>query len=149
MLNKTIFSYFIALVSIISFVNEIRAIEPDSLAWRLAYQVWSYPQEKVYVATDRDIYVAGDTIRFRAFLVDATLLNQKKDGSKYVYVELTDPFGKNIKRIKVRRNEGIFAGYIPLDEEMAEGSYTLGGYTLFMKNQGDEYVFRKELPIKS
>lgn len=149
MRNNQLFSYLVVLASIIGFATKSRAIEPDSLAWRLAYQVWSYPQEKVYVATDRDIYAAGDTIRFRAFLVDATFLNQKRDGSKYVYVELTDPFGETVRRIKVVRKEGIFAGYMPLDEEMPEGSYTLGGYTLYMKNQGDEYVFRKVLPIKS
>lgn len=139
----------IILLLIAGHATNIGAVELDSLAWRLAYQVWSYPQEKVYVATDRDIYAAGDTIRFRAFLVDATLLKQKRDGSGYVYVELTDPFGETVRRIKVKRNDGIFAGYIPLPEEMAEGYYTLGSYTLFMKNQGEDYIFRKGVPIKS
>lgn len=126
------------------------AIEPDSLAHMLEYQILFYPQEKVYMSTDKNIYSAGDTIRFRAFLVDALKLSQKRDGSKYVHVELKDPFGESVRKIKVKENEdSIFAGIIPLPEEMAEGTYTLGAYTLFMKNQGSDYIFRKPLPIKS
>ncbi len=33
--------------------------------------VRQYPQEKVYLQTDRDHYEAGDKIWFRAFLTDA------------------------------------------------------------------------------
>lgn len=83
------------------------AIEPDSLARRLEYQAWIYPQEKLYVSTDKDVYTAGDTIRFRAFLVDAVKLTQKTDGSKYVYVELKNPFGETESKIKVKENDSI------------------------------------------
>ncbi|MDE6508775.1 MAG: hypothetical protein K2K99_01040, partial [Muribaculaceae bacterium] len=38
---------------------------------------------------------------------------------------------------------------LPLPKEMAEGAYTLSAYTLFMQNQGQEYFFRKPLPVKS
>ncbi len=125
------------------------ALEPDSLAYLLGYQAWVYPQEKVYVATDKDVYTAGDTIRFRAFLVDALKLTGKTDGSKYVYVEIKNPFGETEQKIKVKERNGIFAGIVPLAEEMAEGTYTLAGYTLFMKNQGEDYFFKKPLPVKS
>lgn len=121
----------------------------DSLAQRLMYQVWSYPQEKVYVATDRDAYTSGDTVRFRAFLVDAATHARPKQGSGYIYVELLDPFGTNVARMKIKSKNGVFAGTLPIDIDMTEGNYTLCAYTQFMENAGKDYFFRKSLPIFS
>lgn len=121
----------------------------DSLASRLMYQVWSYPQEKVYVMTDRDAYTSGDTVRFRAWLVDAATHAKPQQASRFVYVELLNPFGNVEKRVKIRSNEEKFAGVLPLDEEMAEGTYTLCAYTQFMQNSGKDYFFRKTLPVFS
>ena len=120
----------------------------DTIASRMDYQLWSYPQEKIHVDTDRGAYLGGDTVRFRAFLVDAAT-HRPAEGSEYVYVELRDPFGKVAGRVKVKRRDGRFAGMLPLPKEMAEGAYTLSAYTLFMQNQGQEYFFRKPLPVKS
>lgn len=119
----------------------------DSLASRLMYQVWSFPQEKVYVMTDRDAYTSGDTVRFRAFLVDAATHAKPKQSSGFVYVELQDPFGKNVARVKIKPENGVFAGVLPLDAEMSEGNYTLCAYTQFMQNSGNEYFFRKSVPV--
>ncbi len=148
-MRRKIIFIFLCIISTL-FSNRAFAIDVDSIAHLLEYQVLFYPQEKVYVSTDKNVYVAGDTIRFRAFLVDALKLLQKRGGSKYVHVEVKDPFGKTVNKVKIKENEdSIFAGIIPLSEDLAEGTYTLGAYTLFMKNQGDEYVFRKSLPIMS
>ncbi|MCM1297380.1 MAG: MG2 domain-containing protein, partial [Muribaculaceae bacterium] len=124
-------------------------IDCDSLAQRLIYQVWAYPQEKIYMITDRDAYVSGDTVRFRAFLVNASSHQQSKNGSQFIYVELTTPFGETIKRIKVKQNDGAFAGIIPIDEETPEGADTLTAYTQFMQNPGSDFFFQKSLPILS
>lgn len=43
----------------------------DSVAVRLRRQLALYPQEKIYLHTDKPYYMAGDTIRFRAHVVDA------------------------------------------------------------------------------
>lgn len=125
------------------------AVSPDSLAWHIDYQRWIYPQEKVHITTDRDSYVGGDTIRFRAFLTDAATLLPATNGSRFVYVELTDPFGKNAARVKLRAENGLFAGRMPLPEHIAEGTYTLNAYTLFQENQGKDYFFSKPLNIRS
>ncbi len=121
----------------------------DSMAMRLARQLWAFPQEKVYVATDCNSYVSGDTIRFRAFLVDAATHRPVTGGSRFIYVELVNPFGQVDCRVKVRERDGMFAGVIPLSEELAEGSYTLGAYTMFMQNSGEESFFRKPVAIRS
>lgn len=125
------------------------SVNCDSLAQRLMYQVWAFPQEKVYMVTDRDAYVSGDTVRFRAFLVNASTHAKPQNGSKFIYVELTNPFGETVKRVKIKQQDDAFAGIIPIEEETPEGFYTLTAYTQFMQNSGSDYFFRKSLPILS
>ena len=108
-----------------------------------------FPQEKIHVATNGDRFVSGDTVRFRAFLLDAATGMEARDLSRYVYVELIDPFGEVRERVKVRERDGVFAGILPLDRELPESHYTLAAYTTYMQNQGQEYFFRKPLEIRS
>lgn len=131
------------------FMSWARMLNADSISSRIMYQTWSYPQEKIYLLTDRDSYMSGDTIRFRAFLVNASNHNKPIYPSRFIYVELTDPFGENVKRVKIRDTDDGFAGLMPLDAEMAEGTYTLSAYTQFMQNVGKEYFYRQSLPVYS
>lgn len=131
---------------IVSFAGNLNT---DTLVNRLMYQVWSFPQEKVYVVTDRDAYTSGDSIRFRAFLVDAATHKKPDYGSKFIYVDLINPFGITVKKVKIKEKEDAFAGIVSLDEELTEGTYTLCAYTQFMQNCGKEYFFRKTIPVFS
>ena len=105
-----------------------------------------YPQEKIHVVTDRNLYCGGDTIWLRAFVVDADSHIQTAI-SKYAYVELLNPFGYANKRFKLMESDGVYAGYIPVDEEIYEGDYTLTAYTAYAENQGKDFFFRKPLRI--
>lgn len=123
-------------------------ITADSLVSRIRNQVYNYPQEKVHVTTDKPDYFCGDTIWFRAFVTDAST-HKPAAISKYLYVELTNPFDSIETRVKIMEQEGIYKGYIPLDPLFAEGDYTLTAYTAFMENAGKEFFFRKHIPVKS
>ncbi len=105
-----------------------------------------YPQEKLHVVTDRDMYCGGDTIWLRAFVVDADSHIQTAI-SKYAYIELLTPFGYADKRVKIMERDGVYAGYIPVNEDIYEGDYTLAAYTAYSENQGKDYFFRKPLKI--
>lgn len=107
-----------------------------------------YPQEKLHVVTDRDIYCGGDTVWFRIFVVDAAS-HQQTSMSKYAYVELLNPFGKVQNRIKVMEREGIYTGFLPLTTDTYEGDYTLAAYTAYSENQGEDYFFKKPLKLLS
>ncbi len=118
----------------------------DSVAHRLMYQVWSFPQEKVEINTNSEEYAAGDTVRMDIRLLDASTL-LPSELSKFVYVELTDPFGSTCSRVKLKNSDGKVYGYIPLPSEMPEGVYTLTGYTKFMESTGPDYFFSKPVYI--
>lgn len=123
----------------------------DSLSNRLATQVYLYPQEKIYVHTDKPYYMAGDTIWLRAHVADAST-HAPAALSKYVYVEFQSAekpaSGEQPpapQRIRIREHGGVYAGYLPLPMTAKGGDYTLTAYTAFMRNAGPDYFFR--LPV--
>ena len=124
----------------------------DTVSARLDYQRWIFPQEKIHVTTDKPYYTAGDTIWLRAFVVDAAS-HQPVHASQFVYVELRPTGGADndsvALRIKLREQEGVFKGYLPLDEHLAEGDYTLVAYTMFMQSVDDSFFFKRSIPIVS
>ncbi len=65
----------------------------DSVAHRLMYQVWAYPQEKVYITTNAEEYAAGDTVRMDIRLLDASTL-LTSDLSKFVAPALSAMYNR-------------------------------------------------------
>ena len=112
----------------------------------LLTQLAVYPQEKIHLHTDRDYYVPGEKIRFKAYLVDA-LTHQFPTYSRYVYVELITPNDILVGRVMIRPENDQFYGHIPLTEIVPEGNYTLRAYTRYMENSGDDYFFKKNIRI--
>jgi len=58
----------------------------DSVVNNIAKQFIVFPQEKVYLQTDKPYYINGEKLFFRAFLLD-TFSNKQDTLSRYVYVE--------------------------------------------------------------
>ena len=93
------------------------------------------PQEQLYLHTDRPYYVPGDTVWFRAHLVDA-VTHTPISRSRYVYVELHDGQADTlVQRIIVKcDSDGVFANALTLPRHLHGGSYTLAAYTQWMRN---------------
>lgn len=136
----------IAMLSVMMAVSVTAMAQDNTELKRLATQMEIYPQEKIHVVTDRDMYCAGDTVWLRTFVVDALSLQDARL-SKYAYLELRNPFKEVVTRIKLIDRDGVFSGYIPLTQDMPEGDYTLTAYTVFSENQGSDYFFRKPIRI--
>jgi len=112
-------------------------------------QISFFPQEKIYVQTDRSEYLSGEIIWFRVHLVDAVFLKQA-NASRYVYIELTNPTNQLVERVKLRPDStGCFYGQIQLEDELGEGNYVLRAYTRFMQNVGEDYFFTKQVYISN
>ena len=106
------------------------------------------PQEQIYVHTDKPYYVPGDTVWFRAHLVDA-VTHTPISRSRYVYVELHDQQADTlVQRLIVKcDSDGVFANALVLPHDMHGGSYTLAAYTQWMRNFPAERFFYKELLV--
>ena len=125
-------------------------------------QIEHYPQEKLHVSTDKDSYIAGDTIWLRAHCADAATHRPVAASryvyvaasryvyvaaSRYVYVELRDDRGSLVRRIKLLSRDSVYSGYLPTQSLERFGDYSLTAYTLYMRNQGPDYFFKKPLTI--
>lgn len=119
----------------------------ESIEHNFARQLQQYPQEKLYIQTDKRNFILGDKVWIRAYLVES-LLHKKANASRYVYVELIDPLDSIVKRVKIKPDEeGYYYGYLPLDEDLSEGNYTLRAYTNYMRNQNENYFFKKSIYV--
>lgn len=108
------------------------------------------PQEKIYVHTDKACYAAGDTIWYRAHLVDAAT-NKPVSRSRFVNIELYDRSADSLvdRQIVKCDSDGVFANALLLPKRLSSGLYTLVAYTQWMRNFGAEGFFYKPLLILS
>lgn len=132
---------------VLAFATGLQAQDIQAIADRLDYQRYEFPQEKIHVMTDRGAYMSGDTIRLRAWVVDAAT-HRPVSASKFVYVELLAPNDSLCERVKIHQDDnGVFQGYLPLPDDLPEGRYQLTAYTLFMQSVGADYFYRQPVEI--
>ena len=108
----------------------------------------SYVQdEKLFVHTDKLNYIPGDTIWFKAYLLDGITL-RPGTASSVVHLELFSPSDTLVKALKLYSGaSGLVAGDIVLREDIEIGEYKLRAYTNHMRNQDNETFFTSHLHI--
>lgn len=101
--------------------------------------------ERIQVRLWRTYFTAGDSVQIQAKITDA-------DGiptSKFIYIELLRDGSEIIeKRIKLKENGGVFAGYLGLPEELRHGWYTLRIYTRAQRNWPADALYHTRLLIR-
>ena len=96
-----------------------------------------YPQEKVYVHMDNRSYFIGDTVWFKAYVMNATTLHPTQL-SGVLYVELLNEKGVEMERKKMLLENGMCHGDFILKEDYRTGYYEIRAYTRYMLNWGNE-----------
>ena len=92
-------------------------------------------QERVYIATDRDVYVAGDCVWMSAWCVDAST-GTLSDFSRTAYVELHSPAG-TVQTAKIALSGGRGAGTLSLPNTLDTGNYSIIAYTMAGASEKD------------
>lgn len=150
MKNCNRFKLYVFVVCVyLAYVSDIQSQEHfsiDSIETRMQKQLEIFPQEKIHIHNDKPVYLSGEKIWFRAHLIDA-YSNKYDSTSIYIYGELISPLDSIVDRIKIRRNDIVYAGYFNLDEEYPVGTYTMRFYTKFLESLGDDYFFKKNVEI--
>ena len=102
--------------------------------------------EIAYVQNDRDIYIAGESIFFKLYLVDAG--SHKLSGiSKIAYLVLRNAASTSIAQIKLKVEDGMAYGSIYLPDSLKSGVYQVCAFSNWMRNAGEESFFTKEIFI--
>ena len=109
------------------------------------YQVKNV-QEKVFVHTDKNTYLAGETLWFKAYTTDATY-NLPVNTSKIVYAEVLNDEMQAVAQgmVKIRKGSGSGSFYLPFN--LSSGTYRFRAYTNWMKNFGAEFYYEQPILI--
>jgi len=108
--------------------------------------------EKIYVHTDKSVYLPGEILWFKVYCVDG---NDHKplNLSKVVYIEILDNSQSRIVEAKVAMKNGSGDGSLYIPVSVSNGNYKLRAYTSWMKNFGADFYFEKSItfvnPLKS
>lgn len=101
-----------------------------------------FAEEKAYVYTDKDNYLAGEEILVKFRVTDADF--QPSLYSRVGYIEICDTQKPHIQT-KLALTEGCGYGRIAIPDHLPSGIYRLTAYTRYMRNLGEESFF--SLPI--
>src|SRR4030095_3706229 len=124
-------------------------IDPmQTLVQKLVEYYARFPQEKIYIQTDKPYYLGGESIWFRAYLVNASG-HKPSTLSKKVYVELLNDSDSVVNRLLLNSADQKMNGSIHLPDSLQEGNYVLRAYTNWMLNFKSQYIFYKKLYIGS
>jgi len=103
-------------------------------------------QEKIFVHTDRNFYVAGEIIWFKVYCVNgdnSRFLNL----SKVAYIEILNQDRQAVLQAKIALEDGVGSGSLVLPSDFKSGSYIFRSYTSWMKNFDPEFYFHQQLTI--
>jgi hypothetical protein len=118
----------------------------QQIAGSLANHSFNYPQEKVYLHTDKPFYSPGEDLWFKAYLMIGPY--QVPDTlSGVLYVELINDEQFIIDRKILRMRRGLGWGDMQLPASLNSGTYILRAYTRYMQNFDPYFYFRKAIQI--
>jgi len=104
------------------------------------------PQEKIFIHTDKEFYLAGELLWFKIYNVNAAD-NGLMSVSKVAYIELLDKGNNPVLQTKVSMAKGIGNGSLYLPVALSSGTYKLRAYTNWMKNFDVDTYFEKNIAV--
>lgn len=103
-------------------------------------------QEKVFVHTDKSVYMPGEVLWFKAYVVNAAD-HKPLDLSRVVYVDVLDSKQDAVMQAKIAITTGLGSGSLYIPVALTNGNYKLRAYTSWMKNFNADYYFEKSITI--
>jgi hypothetical protein len=128
--------YYASLLLLLFSVYIVNAFAQTTLPSQIStgLKKWSEenPQEKIYLQTDRNAYIASEKIWFKIW---AFLDQQPAFLSKIVYTDLINDSGRVVlKQMYELDSLGTASGYLEIPAELSSGNYLIRSYTLWMLN---------------
>jgi hypothetical protein len=98
--------------------------------------------EKMVMATDREVYVAGDRLFFSLLLTSPA-----RQSSDYGYITLMSANGSNLFKGLLKFENRRCYGSVYLADTLVTGIYQLVSFTNFIRNSGDSCYARKSVLV--
>ncbi len=100
----------------------------------------SFPQERIHIHFDKEMYMAGETIWFKAYLFFGFL---PSDLSANFVAELIDQNNHIILQKKLPVLSATVNGFFDVPDTLTQGNYVLRAYTPWMLNFDEAFIYRK------
>jgi len=106
----------------------------------------SFYYEKPYIQTDKEVYIVGELIKFKLYIVEGTFHHFTKL-SEFAYIELIGPGSKPVYQSKISLENGLGTGNILVPRTYKTGDYYIKVYTKWMLNEDLKSSFFKQIKI--
>jgi hypothetical protein len=135
------------LLLILILISPLAGAQPaQQSATQLQQYAIEYPQEKLFIHTDKNFWVAGETSWFKIYLVSGQS-HQPINTSKVAYVELVGSENQILLQTKIELSNGFGKGQINIPASVSSGNYYLRAYTRWMKNYSADFFFHQPITI--
>ncbi|MCX8531059.1 hypothetical protein [Chryseobacterium luquanense] len=104
----------------------------------------NYSQEHIYILTDKDLYLSGETVWFNAMIFRNFTTS---DLSTNFFIEIYDRNKKQVLRRRFPVFNGLAQGSIQLPEDLNEDIYFFRAYTPMMSNLSEDFQYLKQIPV--
>jgi hypothetical protein len=103
-------------------------------------------QESVFIHTDKDYYLTGETIKLSVYCLND--LTQKPTGlSRVAYADVVNSKKNTILTARIELKNGLGSGEIYIPTTVPSGYMVLRGYTHWMRNFGPESFYHSVITI--
>ncbi len=106
----------------------------------------AYPQQKVFLHIDKNEYLAGERIWFKAYVVNATT-HRPDTMSTNLHVKLLNNKGDIASVLLLRLRNGFAHGDIALPDSLSEGNYQFTAFTDWMQNFDRKFFFQDDIYV--
>ncbi len=103
-------------------------------------------QEKVFLHTDKTVYITGEILWFKCYITDA-VSNHLSALSKICYIEVINNDNRQLLQAKIAIDSGTGNGSITIPSSIRTGNYLLRAYTSWMKNFDPGFYFEQSISI--
>jgi hypothetical protein len=146
--NNILRSGIIILTLITSGISQVYSQGIREIIQKLNLYIQKYPEEIVYIQTDRSNYSPGEIIWFKAYIIQD--IGTRRDSlSRNLFIELVDIDTNQIAKRVFLIDKNLSSGSILIPEMATTGKYKLIAYTSWMKNTPIDRVFSKDIVIEN
>lgn len=117
---------FTSLFSVRAYAQETNIIEKFE-------EYHAAPRELAYVHLNKSVYVEGEMLGFKAYVVDKSTKELSPNTSN-LYCTISDKDGNVLKKKLVHVNNGVAHNIFNIDSTLSTGTYTFKAYTNWMRN---------------
>jgi hypothetical protein len=106
-----------------------------------------YPEESVFLQTDKNTYAPGEILWFSAYITQE-LGNRTTSPSRDLFISIIDMDSLEVVHSLFPISDNKSTGSIDIPEQLASGHYLLIAYTSWMKNMPVNRMFSKEIAVE-